>query len=83
MNKELTCAELVEQLTELLEAVVDEPTRQRLFDHLAGCEGCRNYREQFVVITHYLGRLPPEDAEGRSRNMRQMLTAAYRQRTGT
>jgi len=83
MNGELPCAELVEQLTDLLESAVDAPTRQRLYDHLTGCEGCHTYFEQFRQITHSLGLLRPEPPDGRSRNMRHVLTEAYRRRTGT
>ena len=83
MNEELTCVELVEQLTDLLESAVDAPTRQRLSDHLVGCEGCHVYLEQFREITRSLGLLPPEPAESRTRILGQALTAAYRRRTAT
>lgn len=83
MNEELTCAELVERLTDLLESAVDGPTRQRLVDHLAGCEGCDTYFDQFMDITRSLGRLRLEPADGRSRVMQQVMTETFRRRAGS
>jgi anti-sigma factor RsiW len=45
-NDEMTCQELVELVTDYLEAVLPEPQRERLEAHLAECPYCEEYIAQ-------------------------------------
>jgi len=55
MTNDLTCAELVERITDLMEGAVDAATRRDLLQHLADCDGCQTYAEQFQAS---LKRMP-------------------------
>jgi predicted anti-sigma-YlaC factor YlaD len=57
MPDELSCKELVEIVTEYLEGTLPASERQRFEDHLAGCEGCRNYLNQMRHTIQSLGHL--------------------------
>lgn len=52
----LTCAEFVELVTDFLEAALDPRERVRIDDHLALCEGCRNYLDQMRATVATIGR---------------------------
>lgn len=56
----LTCQELVELVTEYLEAALPSPERARFEAHLAGCPGCAAYLDQIRQTAALLGRLEPE-----------------------
>jgi anti-sigma factor RsiW len=57
---ELTCKELVEIVTDYLEDRLPLADRRRFEQHLAGCEGCRNYLDQMRKTISLAGGL--EDA---------------------
>jgi anti-sigma factor RsiW len=62
---ELSCAELVELVTDYLEGRLAPEERQRFDDHVAVCEGCAAYLEQMRATIATAGRLretdlPPE-----------------------
>lgn len=57
---ELTCQELVELITDYLEAALPDLERVRVEQHLSGCTGCRNYLAQMQQTIHTLGKLPEE-----------------------
>ena len=59
-SNELTCQELVELITDYLEAALPNVERVRIEEHLAVCSGCRNYLEQMRQTIHTLGKLPEE-----------------------
>jgi anti-sigma factor RsiW len=64
-DPELTCAELVELVTDYLEERLPDPERRRFDEHLAGCNGCATYVEQMRATIAVAGRLrepelPPE-----------------------
>ena len=46
MDRELTCRELVELVTDYLDDALPDAERMRFEAHLAGCEGCDRYVEQ-------------------------------------
>ncbi len=46
MDRELTCRELVELVTEYLEGALPPDERLRFEAHVAACEGCERYVEQ-------------------------------------
>jgi anti-sigma factor RsiW len=54
---ELTCKELVEIVTDYLEDRLPAVERRRFEQHVAGCEGCRNYLEQMRETIHLVGEL--------------------------
>jgi anti-sigma factor RsiW len=55
---ELPCRELVEIVTDYLEDRLSPDDRQRFEEHLAACEACRAYLEQFRLTVRAIGRLP-------------------------
>lgn len=65
----MTCQELVEVITAYLEDALPAEDRARFDEHVAGCQGCRNYLDQMRETIRLTGRLPEEalSAEGRER----------------
>jgi anti-sigma factor RsiW len=72
---EMACRELVELVTEYLEDQLSPVDRARFEAHLADCEACRIYLEQFRQTIRVLGRLPEESL---SPGARETLLAAFR-----
>ena len=72
---ELPCRELVELVTEYLEERLSPDDRARFDAHLAACEACRAFLEQFRRTIRALGRLPEEAL---SVEARATLLAAFR-----
>ena len=69
MNDEaITCKELVELVTAYLEDALDAQTRTLFEAHLAKCDGCRNYLEQFRVTVRTLGEIHDEQLDPLFRN---------------
>jgi anti-sigma factor RsiW len=65
--REMPCRELVELITDYLEDCLSPADRARFEAHLAGCEGCRTYLEQFRQTIRVLGRLPEESLSPHAR----------------
>lgn len=65
---ELPCRELVELITEYLEDRLSPVDRARFEAHLAECEPCRTYLDQFRQTIRVLGRLPEELLSPEARN---------------
>ncbi len=62
---DLTCAELVELVTEYLEGALPSAERLAFEAHLAACAGCAQYIEQLRYVTRLTGALaeqPVSDA---------------------
>jgi len=55
--EELSCQELVELVTDYLEASLDDETRRRFEDHLDECGGCAAYLRQMRTTVELTGRL--------------------------
>ena len=72
---EMPCRELVELITDYLEGRLSPLDRDRFEAHLAECEACRTYLEQFRQTIRVLGRLPEESLSPEARNT---LLAAFR-----
>jgi anti-sigma factor RsiW len=72
---EMPCRELVELITEYLEDRLSRLHRARFEAHLAECEACRTYLEQFRQTIRVLGRLPEESL---SLEARRALLGAFR-----
>ncbi|OXM66303.1 anti-sigma factor family protein [Amycolatopsis vastitatis] len=56
----MNCDEFVELVTAFLDGALDPAAEERFIEHLALCEGCERYLEQFRTTIAELGELPPE-----------------------
>ena len=72
---ELPCRDLVELVTEYLEDRLSAVDRARFDAHLADCDACRAFLDQFRQTIEVLGRLPEESL---SAEARATLLAAFR-----
>jgi anti-sigma factor RsiW len=72
---EMPCRELVELVTDYLEDRLTPFDRARFEAHLAACDVCRTYLDQFRQTVRTLGRLPEESLSPEARNG---LLAAFR-----
>ena len=59
--EDLTCAELVELVTDYLEDALPAEERARFEEHLTICEGCFNYVDQMRTTIVLTGRLRVDD----------------------
>jgi hypothetical protein len=59
-DRELTCKELVELVTDYLECTMPADTRTRFEAHLAGCPFCQIYLDQMRQTIRTAGRLRDE-----------------------
>jgi anti-sigma factor RsiW len=59
--EDLTCAELVELVTDFLEDALSVEERRRFEEHLTICEGCVNYLDQMRTTVALTGRLRVDD----------------------
>jgi anti-sigma factor RsiW len=57
---QLTCQEFVELVTAYFERALDDPTMDRVEEHLALCDSCTAYAEQMDATVAALRTLPPE-----------------------
>lgn len=60
-RRRLSCQQMVELVTEYLDGVMEPRRRARFEAHLAGCDGCTNYVEQFRTTVAVVGRLEVDD----------------------
>ena len=61
MEPEMTCKELVELVTEYLEGTLPNDTRQKMENHLSGCDGCTHYLEQMRQTIRLTGQVREEN----------------------
>ena len=64
---ELACRELVELVTDYLEDRLSPVDRARFETHLAACEACRAFLDQYLRTVHVLGHLPEESLSPEAR----------------
>ena len=57
---DLHCNEFVELVTAFLDNSLDAQTERRVVDHLALCDGCQLYFDQYQQTIRALSELPPE-----------------------
>ena len=62
----LTCAELVELVTDYLDEALDPADLRRFEDHLSECEACGIYLEQIRITVELTGRLRADDLDERT-----------------
>jgi anti-sigma factor RsiW len=60
-RRQLSCQQMVELVTEYLDGVMEPRRRARFEAHLAGCDGCSNYLEQFRTTVAVVGRIEVAD----------------------
>jgi anti-sigma factor RsiW len=75
LERELTCAELVELVTAYLEDALDPDDRERVEEHLVFCGGCSTYLEQMRQTIAATGRLEVEEIPA---ELHERLVAAFR-----
>jgi anti-sigma factor RsiW len=71
----ITCAELVEIITDYLEGTMEEADRRRFEAHLDACPYCVNYLEQMRRTIAALGELSEESI---TRDAREALLETFR-----
>jgi anti-sigma factor RsiW len=59
--EDLTCAELVELVTDYLEDALPAEERERFEEHLTICGGCATYLDQMRTTIALTGRLRVDD----------------------
>ena len=75
LAEELTCAELVELVTDYLEDGLAACDRERFEEHLMFCDGCDAYFAQIKTTTSIGGGLRGEDLPA---ELEERLLAAFR-----
>ena len=73
--EQLSCQELVELVTDYLEAALPPEERARFEAHVEPCDGCSTYLEQMRTTIQLTGRITPEDVEPEAE---AALLAAFR-----
>jgi predicted anti-sigma-YlaC factor YlaD len=61
LDRELTCAEVVELVTDYLELRLGPVDAERFEEHLAFCDGCDRYVHQMRATIAASGQLREED----------------------
>lgn len=74
---DLECREFVELVTAFLDGALDEEAERRFVDHIAQCDGCDRYLDQFRQTISSLGDLPADKLPDEAR---AALLEAYRDR---
>ncbi|WP_082690467.1 zf-HC2 domain-containing protein [Mycobacterium sp. M26] len=74
MPKPMTCAALVELLSDYYSGALDAPTAARVRLHLLICKGCRGYLAQLRTTVAIVGRLRPDDLDP---EFRKQLVGAF------
>jgi predicted anti-sigma-YlaC factor YlaD len=57
----LSCRDVAELVTDVLEGALSEATRRRFEEHVGGCERCRTFARQIEQTVAVLRMLPRED----------------------
>ena len=73
--EQLSCQELVELVTDYLEGALPADEHVRFEEHLAPCDGCREYVEQMRTTIRLAGHISPASL---SREAEEALLAAFR-----
>jgi len=63
LSRDLTCAEVVELVTEYLEGGLSARDRERFEEHLGFCDWCVTYLDQMRQTVDAAGRLREEDLD--------------------
>jgi hypothetical protein len=63
-RNQMTCAEMVEVVTDYIENAVPTSERTRVDAHLEGCAGCTNYLSQMRTTIRLTGSLTETTVSG-------------------
>jgi hypothetical protein len=80
LDRELTCAQIVELVTAYIERDLAPRDVERFEEHLAFCDGCSMYVEQMRLTISATGRLGPADLPA---GLEERLLAAFRDWSAT
>lgn len=80
LDRELTCAQVVELVTAYLEDGLSPHDVERFEEHLAFCDGCSTYLEQLRSTIAATGRLRSTDLPS---GLQDRLLDAFRDWRGT
>jgi anti-sigma factor (TIGR02949 family) len=69
------CAEVVQLMTEYLDGALSASERARFEEHIAGCDGCREYLAQLRTASSLAGKLAGEPVP---EHLRAELLRAFR-----
>jgi hypothetical protein len=75
LSRDLTCAEVVELVTEYLEDGLSTHDRERFEEHLGFCDWCVTYLDQMRRAIETTGRLREEDIDP---ELQDALVEAFR-----
>ena len=75
---DMDCIELVERVTEYLDAALGADERARFEAHVGACPGCEEILEQFRAVIATTGALRPDDANAVAPEIRQRLLGLFR-----
>jgi hypothetical protein len=75
LSEDLTCAELVELVTDYLEGALPERDSQRFEEHLVVCGACASYLDQMRITISLTGSLTEDDLAAA---VQESLLAAFR-----
>ena len=75
LSRDLTCAEVVELVTEYLEGGLTSEDRERFEEHMGFCSSCLTYLQQMRETVASVGRLEPESL---SPELQAALLGAFR-----
>jgi hypothetical protein len=75
LDRELTCAQLVELVTDYLEQRLPLRDTERFEEHVAFCEGCSTYFDQMRATIAASGRLREADLPV---DLQEQLLEAFR-----
>jgi predicted anti-sigma-YlaC factor YlaD len=75
LDREITCSQVVELVTDYLEQRLPLPDTERFEEHLAFCEGCSTYFEQMRASISTTGRLREDDLPP---DLQERLLEAFR-----
>jgi anti-sigma factor RsiW len=79
-SPDLTCAELVELVTEYLEGALSPTDGERFEQHLGACDGCTAYVEQFRETIRLTGVLREDDLAPAARDAFLAQFAGWKRR---
>jgi anti-sigma factor RsiW len=80
LEDDITCAQLVELVTEYFEGALSPELVERFEEHLVICDGCSTYVQQMRETIRLTGKLREEDLE---RTVADQLLNAFRTWSGT
>lgn len=82
-DRDPTCQELIDLVTDYLEGHLPQPERARFDDHIAGCEGCRRAVEQFRLTVSTVSHVSEDDVPADLRDALSEVFRAWRSAPGS